>query len=187
MLAWVVAPIRVKKPRLAVAGDIGPFVRHGHHVQAVADLSICPVRVADHFHKDALLGWVIGERAERVCHGCCNAWKWTTPIATGRGAPTGYRYTVTHGSGRPRWQVAPWLTTRMRYNGRVTGRASTAAPRHNAMEHRTRRALEALARALAVDPDGARELMVYGHVPVHLVDALDDLDRADNNDDSDDD
>jgi len=60
-------------------------------------------------------------------------------------------------------------------------------PWHNAMEHRTRRALEALARALAVDPDGARELMTYGHIPVHLVDALDDLDRADHPDDNDDD
>jgi len=78
-------------------------------------------------------------------------------------------------------------TGQTRYNGRVTGRASTAAPRHNAMEHRTRRALEALARALAVDPDGARELMTYGHIPVHLVDALDDLDRADHPDDNDDD
>lgn len=39
----------------------------------------------------------------------------------------------------------------------------------------TRRALLALAEALAADPDACRELHVYGHLPMHLADAADDL------------
>ena len=43
------------------------------------------------------------------------------------------------------------------------------------MNDTTRAALVALAQALAADPDGCRELEIYGDLPIHVADAVDDL------------
>ena len=49
------------------------------------------------------------------------------------------------------------------------------------MTDATRSALAALAVALAADPDGIKELTVYGDLPEHLTDAV--ADYANDDDD----
>ena len=43
------------------------------------------------------------------------------------------------------------------------------------MNDTTRAALVALTQALAADPDGCRELAIYGDLPEHLGDAVEEL------------
>lgn len=51
--------------------------------------------------------------------------------------------------------------------------------RHGPMTDATRTALLALGAALAADPDAQQELAMYGDLPEHLADVIDELEGDD--------